>query len=273
MKPNSKAQGPGGITLKPLVIQAVVLQVLQITTSDRDDVQSVIEQAVSRDPGFSARMISMANSPLFPTAGSVKTIKMALMALGVTGIRRLALSVGASDLFQFSDKETLRRAQVWWRVSCSAAMSARWLAQRKRFDSGDEAYLAGLLHASGKAQLLASDSTAYTHVETRVASGADIHEAERSYFGTDHSELTMTAVRTWGLPEAIEHAVNYRVPAIPSDSYAIVKALTAFGVAVGTSKEHGVNPELPAWALEVLGITEQEADQLIDECRSELSAA
>jgi HD-like signal output (HDOD) protein len=251
---------------------AVVLQVVQICASDRDDAIQLLEQAISRDPGFAARMISTANSPAFAAGGTVSSIKSAIMMLGLKGVRCLALSVGATDLFRFSNKEDMVRAQNWWRLSCASALSARYICKATKKPYGEEAYLAGLLHAAGKNQLLSSDSQSYAVVEKLIERGHNVIEAERRVYGVDHCHLTIQATRTWGLTESIVGAVNYRAVPAPGDSNAPLRAATALGIAIGAPEMRDGQHFVPHWALKELGIEMEVASTLIRECQIMLSS-
>ena len=259
--------------MKPLLLPGVVLQVVQICASERDDAIHLLEQTISKDPGFSARMISTANSPIFATGGSISSIKSAMMLLGLKGVRNLALSVGAGDLFRCGNKEDLARAQRWWKLSRASALCARNIAKTCRKPFGEEAYLAALLHATGKNQLLTSGTRPYSQAEELMSLGMNVADAERKVFGIDHCLLTMQAVKSWGLAEAIVSAVNYLTIPSPDDSHAPLRAVTALGIAIGAPEAKDGIPVLQEWTLKTLCLSQGDGLGLVEECQSTLATA
>src|SRR5688572_2309354 len=78
------------------VLPHVVFKVLEIT-GDCDSPAVEMEKAINIDPGFSTKILTLANSAYFGLPKRVTSIKEALMFLGFKSIRNLAMTVGAFD--------------------------------------------------------------------------------------------------------------------------------------------------------------------------------
>ena len=113
------------------VLPHVVFKVLEISGSSEAPA-SHMERAIVVDPGFSAKVLSLANSAGMGLPRKVNSIREAIAFLGFRQMRSLAMTVGVFDLFVGkTDKESLRR-RAWWRHSIDTAVCCRWLATQSR---------------------------------------------------------------------------------------------------------------------------------------------
>src|SRR5579859_3602694 len=109
------------------VLPHVVHRVLEITASE-DAMSHELERAISIDPGFTSRLLVLANSAAFGLPRRVTSIREGILFLGFRTIRSAALTVGLFDLFVGkTDRDSLRRRE-WWRHSVDTAVCARYLA-------------------------------------------------------------------------------------------------------------------------------------------------
>jgi HD-like signal output (HDOD) protein len=84
------------------------------------------------------------------------------------------------------------------------------LAEEVPFESGGDAFLAGLLHDIGKLLIAVSLPHRCEEIlQLQAVTGGTLVEAERSVLGIDHAELSGLAVSRWELSEAIQWAVCY----------------------------------------------------------------
>src|SRR5204863_6877932 len=84
------------------------------------------------------------------------------------------------------------------------------LCEELPFESGEDAFLAGLMHDIGKLLVAASFPQQYDDILALTAvNGATLVEAERDVLGIDHAELSSLAILRWELSEAIQSAACY----------------------------------------------------------------
>lgn len=254
------------------VLPHVVFKVLEIS-STTDTPASAMEKAIIIDPGFSSKLLMLANSAYYSLPRKVSSIREATTFLGYKAVRQLAMTVGLFDLFVGkTDKESLRR-RAWWRHSVDTAVCSRWLAGEVKTLSTEEAYTCGLLHYIGKTLLDRIGDASYDLVEDKIAGGMNPLEAEMQVFGCTHIELARAAGRKWGFPESLIEGILYVDPG-PDNKFEGLCACVAIAnkiadlALLGRTQEEEVDSEsdrtLPAWALEALGFDEERASELID---------
>ena len=245
------------------VLPHVVFKVLEITGSSESPA-SEIERAVIVDPGFSTKLLALANSAYYSLPRKVSTIREAVMFLGFKAVRQMAMTVGVFELFAGkSDHESLRR-RSWWRHSVDTAVCCRAIALHTRKLQPDEAYTCGLLHLIGRTFLDRFGDGSYDEVEAMISAGATEISAERSVFGLVHTEASLAAAVKWGLPQSLTASLNYLVPPDPGDEFALNRACVAVATKIATA---ALNPERadepPTWALELLEIDPDQYAEIV----------
>lgn len=239
------------------VLPQVLHQLMEITDS-QDGSPADIEKAVSIDPGFSAKLLAMANSAQFALPRKISSIREACMMLGFKQIRSIAVSAGVFDLFVGkNDRESVRRRD-WWRFSVDSASMAKWVASQVG-QPADEAYTCGLLHYVGKTLIDQSDPTAYDKVMHVVERGAPERLAEKIIFAVDHVDVAQEMGRRWRFPDHLIEGLNYlddpnetgvvsRLGAVVNIADALVK-IGRYGKPENTDK-----PVFASWACLLLGV-------------------
>ncbi|MGV3617111.1 MAG: HDOD domain-containing protein [Fimbriimonas sp.] len=237
------------------VLPHVVFKVLEISGSAESPAVEM-ERAIIVDPGFSSKVLVLANSASFGLPKKVVSIREAVMFLGFRTVRNLAMTVGTFDMFVGkNDKESLRR-RAWWRHSVDAAVACRYIAKRVRLGEGDEAYTCGLLHLIGKTLLDRSGGKEYDLVVKLVDMGATERQAERAVYGCDHIEVAVGACTKWGLPPSLIAGLRYADHSPPDAADAKIRACTALGTVLAARARSGAEGgELPEWALIALRVT------------------
>lgn len=261
------------------VLPHVVYKVVELSGSN-DSSAAEMEKAIVVDPGFSSRLLTMANSAYYGLPRKVTSIKEALMFLGYKSVRQLAMTVGVYDMFVGkTDKESLRRRQ-WWRHSVDTAVCAKWLAGHTKSLSPDDAYTCGLLHYMGKSLLDRFGGDDYSKVEGLVSMGRNEFDCEQVLYGCTHIEIGQHAARKWGFPEELASGLDYRSLPWPDERCLKHRAVVATSCQIAKLALAGSgNPEeienggLCAWACEALGIADDRQAECLEGGMGAISAA
>jgi len=113
-----------------------------------------LSDTISSDAAITARIIKVANSPLFRAPREIEDINMALSRLGMQYTCNLATGLAMEQMFQAtSDMIDTRLREVWARSSEIAGM-CHVLCKHKTKLRPDQAALAGLTHQIGVLPIL-----------------------------------------------------------------------------------------------------------------------
>ncbi|HKS96038.1 MAG TPA: HDOD domain-containing protein, partial [Terriglobia bacterium] len=112
---------------------------------------SEIGRIIALEPVFAARVLQMANSPLFATRAEVKSLSHAIILLGLNRVKAITITRALGDFVWPALKVQALRA--CWKNSLAGAILAERLARACKMDP-DFAYLAGLMRDIGRLALL-----------------------------------------------------------------------------------------------------------------------
>jgi HD-like signal output (HDOD) protein len=256
------------------VLPHVVFKVLELSGSS-DNPAGDLEDAITIDPSFSAKLLAHANSSFYALSRKVTSVRDALVYLGFREVREMAMTVGVFDMFVGkNDKESLRR-RTWWRQSLDAAIACRYVAQVTRRLEPAEAYTCGLLHCLGKTLLDRFGKADYGLVEQRVAIGATEIASERRIYGCDNETVALLAGRKWGLSAQMVASFQYSEKPERADDFPEYRACVAIGNMIARLALAGSNDlsMLPDWAVEELQIHPDALQSLYDGAIENISAA
>jgi HD-like signal output (HDOD) protein len=162
-----------------------------------------IASALQSDPSLCARILHLANSPYFGLSGKVGSVERAVVALGASVLRSLAVSTAAG---MFADRPE-DMPPDFWRHSVSVAAGASIAARMCGIPAGD-AMCAGLMHDLGTALIYRFDHDGYA---PRIIEGGDpatLCEEEAEAYGGDHAMIGAFALDAWKLPENLVNALR-----------------------------------------------------------------
>lgn len=131
----------------------VALKVREIVnTGDASSLD--IATIISTDAVIAARLIQVANSPLYSGTTEIKSIQRAISRLGNSTTCTLVTSIALHQLYTLESKTLESHFKAIWEQSIEVASISRALATFTPHLDADEAMLAGLLHQIGKLPIL-----------------------------------------------------------------------------------------------------------------------
>jgi len=109
---------------------------------------------ISTDTVIAARLIQIANSPLYSGTTEIKSIELAISRLGNNTIRTLVTTIAMRQLYTLQSKTLEQYFKNIWQESIEVASTSRAFATFTPHLNADEAMLAGLIHQIGKLPIL-----------------------------------------------------------------------------------------------------------------------
>ncbi len=162
---------------------------------------ATVAAIVAKDPGLTARMLQVANSPFFGGARRIDDVRNAISRLGLQMISALAL--GAI----FDESESSSHELDLGALARSGLHTAT-LTARLAPSEGQHAYLAGMLSEVGRVVFAVTDPRRFDRGERQIREHArSIVEVEREIWGVGHAEVGAYLLAVWGLPDGVVDAV------------------------------------------------------------------
>lgn len=183
----------------------VAARIIELGQDPAANVGAVAE-AVSLDPALSAKMLRMANSPMYARQRKAENLRQVILMLGLNGTLNLALSFSLVNSFRCKDHKGMDYA-LFWRRSLSAAICSRLLGVHFQSNVKEELFLAALLQDIGMLALDKVVPDLYQAIGTRQANHQDVVVFERRKIGSDHANIGAWLLETWNFPDWILSAV------------------------------------------------------------------
>jgi putative nucleotidyltransferase with HDIG domain len=180
--------------------------------NDSDSDMKDVSRVISTDPALTAKLLKLANSSFYGLTRKVGTISQAVVVLGFSGVRNLALGVSLFEFRSDPHRKLPLDLEAFWRHSLAVATTARLLAPHVRLQDLEEAFVSGLLHDIGKIVLMEHFQETYAEVLKASGEGTRLFAAERAAFGIDHAEVGRRLCEHWKIPLSLTRAIAEHYP-------------------------------------------------------------
>ena len=184
---------------------AIAQQIIELA-ADPDIEVGKVAAAIARDPGLTAKVLRVANSPLYSNRRRSDNLRQALIVLGLNAATTLALSFSLLKTYQGVQSNGIDYGRFWRRtILCASA--ARAFGAFKSEQSLEDIFLAALLQDIGIIAIDRVEPDFYRDI-SKTATHAQMvaHEVER--LGTDHAALGAWLLRHWKLAEPLCRSVE-----------------------------------------------------------------
>jgi HD-like signal output (HDOD) protein len=131
----------------------VALRVRDAVEKDNTDAES-IARMVGNDAALSARLLQVANSPLYRGRVEIDSIQQSVTRLGLKMVRSLVVSLAMKQIFQSTSDALDKQFRSVWDDSLQVAAISRVLANNVPTLENEQAMLGGLIHNIGALPIL-----------------------------------------------------------------------------------------------------------------------
>jgi len=131
----------------------VALRVRDVVDDENANAHQIAD-IIAQDAALSARLVQVANSPLYRGRQEIDRLDMIISRLGNKLVRNLVTSQVMKQMFQATNDAVDKHLRAVWEHSVQVAAISRVLAGQCPGISPDQAMLAGLLHDIGTLPIL-----------------------------------------------------------------------------------------------------------------------
>lgn len=228
----------------------VVLELYKIFKEPDPDTGRIIK-LVSDDLALTAKLIKLANSPLWGGGRKIDSIRQAFMILGTKNFYSLVLTSALRDalagqcankgLFDGFWNHCLHIARVTELIALNSSAVTSMVPRNL-------AYMAGLFHDCAM-PLLMKRYPEYISMFNSVLCNEPVSiEVEESRFGTNHALISYFVSKSWQLPLPVCYAILNHHEAEPDESWELVArkiwALLILGEHLSPSEESVAEEEI-----------------------------
>ena len=162
-----------------------------------------IGDIVMYDQSLTIKMLALVNSAYYGFSQQISSINIALSLLGMVKVKNIIVAVAMKPMMSNSGDKEL------WKHSMRVAAGCEYLANLTKIMDSDEAFISGFIHDIGKMVLHMTNEKAYVRVINAVNDGADILDAEKNFFDSDHVKTGSLLAKRWQLPILLANIISY----------------------------------------------------------------
>jgi putative nucleotidyltransferase with HDIG domain len=258
----------------------VVFQELFSRMQDPDAQVSELAEVIARDQALTAKILKLVNSAFYGRPSQVSTIGRAVIILGFQAVRSAALAVSVFERFKGLESAAGNfRLEDFWRHSVAVSCLAKQLAMVLNRCEPEDAYVAGLLHDTGKLVMLQHfpedvDDLIRAAGEQQLA----WRDCEELLFPINHAAIGRALFRAWDFPAAVIEAVACHHRPEAASRHAELTALVHLADYLATHLEAPgpgtVAPRVHSHdAARLVGLTPDAASQVVERASEELEEA
>jgi putative nucleotidyltransferase with HDIG domain len=239
-------------------LPSVVIRVME-TVNNPATSAADIKELISADQALTAKILRLVNSSYYGFPGKITTITHAVVILGFSTIRNLAISLGVANGFGPSSKIAALDGEEFWSHCVAVAYASALIARRKNATNRvlEEVFIGGLLHDIGKLFLDKYFPNQYNSaLQIAQTHSISIREAEIEALGVDHTAIGKKVGEKWNLPPAtVSMIAMHHDPGLVEthfDSIYIIHAADCLARNLklgnaGDSLEPVLSPEVEEW--------------------------
>lgn len=184
----------GNLTLP--VFNPTAMRVQQELVKKEPDM-GVVEKLIIRDQTLASEVLKLANSAFYRGLVEVRTVKAAMIRLGMREVGKIVLLAASKTQFRIVDKELALMLKKIWQHSAGNALAANWLARRCEFaELAGQAFFSGLLHDIGKLFLLVAVEQAKLRKSGKMTNALLLE-----VINTLHTRQGYSLMQHWNMPE------------------------------------------------------------------------
>lgn len=204
---------------------AIALRIIELAQDPETDITTAAD-VIALDVALSARMMRIANSPLYASRRRIENLSQALTMLGLNATLQLALGFSLSHALREDSREP-QLLEAVWRRSILNALAARFLGLGCGVRRIEELMLAGLLQDIGILALLQARPDSYPALLATSSGNDELLARELAVFECNHAEIGAQLCAQWNLPRYLVEAIgNSESPTTPTDLFERCVALS-----------------------------------------------
>ncbi|GJQ63642.1 MAG: HD family phosphohydrolase [Melioribacteraceae bacterium] len=204
----------------PVVIMEVSKLLDDPKTSAAD-----LGKVISKDQGMVAKILRIANSPLFGLPRKVSTIEFAIVILGYNQIKNIIIALAALESFSSKENKDWDKNRFWTHSVLTATL-AKKIAEELGYRKSGEVFIAGLLHDLGISLIQRYFNKEFKAINELVESGHFSYlEAEENVIELTHQDIGNYLAAKWNLPSALGEVILHHHAPSKAEAYGEIAAI------------------------------------------------
>ncbi len=249
----------------------VTTKIVQVVEDPRATAHDMHE-IVRTDPALAAKILKVVNSAFYGLPSQIASLDRAIMMLGLSAVKNIALAASLSRMFSADDVCEQFAARDLWRHSVAVGVCGRLLTAPLSKELADEAFVCGLVHDMGLivVQQLFPNKLKKV-IEQCHNTAQSFCEAEESVIGADHQAFGAALAAKWKFPLPLRYAIAYHhtPEEVPAEFQRLAAAINVAD-AICCRSRYGLwltaqDSRMSAEQLKLINLTPPDLEPIIEE--------
>ncbi|HEB77074.1 MAG TPA: HDOD domain-containing protein [Methylothermaceae bacterium] len=214
---------------RDLVSLPDVLMRLQEAIHDPNSTAATFGDIIASDPSLTAKLLKLANSPIYGYGGRIDTVSRAVTLVGLEPLYHMALATCALNKFR-KIPTSLINMDEFWMQSTYCGVVARLLAKEAKVLHPERLFVAGLLHGIGSLLIyVRCPDEAREILLASQGKRALIPLLEKDVLGFTYADVGAEIARRWNMPRWLQTAIGCHLQPESADEFELETGLLYLG--------------------------------------------
>ncbi len=258
----------------------VTVRIIEVV-EDQNATSRELHAVIKHDPALSAKVLKVVNSAFYGLPGQVASVERAIILLGLSAVKNIAVAASLARMFKGSSDPDLFDAAELWKHCVAVAVAAKRIARvAGGAAAADEVFLAGLIHDLGLIVERQVFPKELGEVCRRCRAGEGrLLDLEEKIVGATHQDFGYALSAKWRFPAGLRACVggHHTPEAVDEEHQGLAMILHCADI---LCCREGFGLDLPARGeeieqglLDALGITADQLADMRDELVSDIEEA
>jgi HD-like signal output (HDOD) protein len=203
-------------------LPVVAANILKIVGNDAASTYQLAD-FISQDPAITNKILRLANSAYYGSAGKIDSILRAIYVIGFKEITSVTIGMGVFTTLSIPGHQELLDMKELWIHSIASSFMSKEIIKKVRLKGAvsqdflmrlqsevEQIFLCSLLHDIGKILFVIYFPEEYTAVlEETKREHLPLFQKEKELLGLDHGEMEGLIMEKWNFPEALLIPARY----------------------------------------------------------------
>ncbi|MBX3394276.1 MAG: HDOD domain-containing protein [Phycisphaerae bacterium] len=187
----------------------VTVKIIDIVENPQSRMKD-LHKVISNDPALSTKILKVVNSALYGLPTSIGNIDRAIVLLGQSAVKNIAIATSMMNLFSAEDGAEGCSGKDVWRHSIGMAVATKLIYEHLNKPGADEGFLAGLIADIGfLIERQARPAEVAAAITQFKRDGGEFIAIERELIGADHQQFGWAVSKKWRFPDSVCTAIGW----------------------------------------------------------------
>ncbi len=263
-------------------LPVIATEIMRVMRNDSYSV-SQIQRVIEKDPPLAMKVLKVANSAYYGMKNPVKSLRHALVLIGMRQLSNIAISF--SILKKFDDQSSDMEWEKFWEHCIAVGFVTELMVEDYGIITRENPYTVGLLHDIGKLILNILEPGKYSGVYQEVKkSKRSFYEIENEQLNITHCDVGKMLAEKWKMSTILTDIVenHHRIDNAGDESKLIVAVLEVAdhvcnisGLSFGTDFDIDNLPEPASWSVlqkSVSDLNKKSYEEFLSEIEGQVSS-